>query len=126
MTKHFALTAAVVAILLAGCGGSSNRNVGYGAFDAQLNALCAQAISATKAAPTLAGKAAAAQQSVDQARSLTPPSQLASIYNQWTAVLGQTVTALVSGNVATAQTLATQAHTLASSLGAAKCLGTAT
>jgi hypothetical protein len=122
MSKHYGVgVAAITAIAVAGCGGSSNHNVGYGAFDAQLNSLCSQANAAVNAASGTNAKLAVVQTYVKQFQGLTPPSQLKSIYDQWTSTQSQTVDALKSGNLATAQTLNKQGNTLASSLGAATC-----
>jgi hypothetical protein len=122
MSKHYALgVAAIAAIAVAGCGGSSNHTAGYGSFDAQLNSLCSQANSAVSAASATSAKLAVIDTYIKKFQGLTPPSQLKSIYDQWTSAQSQTLDAVKSGNLATAKTLAKQANTLASSLGAATC-----
>ncbi len=112
---------ALAAIAVAGCGGSSNRNAGYGAFIAQLNSLCSQGNSAVSAASGTSAKLAVIETYIKKFEALTPPSQLTSIFDQWTSTQNQTLAALKGGDAATAQTLTKQGDTLASSLGAGTC-----
>jgi ABC-type glycerol-3-phosphate transport system substrate-binding protein len=127
MTKLCSVgVAALAAIAAAGCGGSSNHNAGYGAFDAQLNSLCSQANTAVAAASGASAKLDVADTYIKKFQGLTPPSQLKSIYDQWTSSLEQALVALKSGDLATAKTLDAQGNTLASSLGAGTCAKSST
>lgn len=121
MRKHFSLAVATLAaIAVTGCGGS-NRSAGYSGFVAQLNSLCSLASSAVGAAGGESAKAAVAATFQSRFQALNPPSELKSIYDQWTSATAQAISSLKNGDQATAKTLVSQANTLASSLGAAQC-----
>jgi ABC-type glycerol-3-phosphate transport system substrate-binding protein len=125
MKKHLGVTmAAVAGLAVAGCGGSSNRSGSYAAFDAQLNSLCTQANSASKAASGTQAKIAVVETYVNKFDALTPPAELKSIYAQWTSLYHQILNSVKSGDFANAQSQTVQSDTLASSLGAGKCAKT--
>jgi hypothetical protein len=123
MRKHYAVgVAAIAAIAVAGCGGSSNHNTGYGSFVAQLNSLCTQATAAVKAASGTPAKLTVAEIYNQKFQNLTPPAQLKSIYGQWNAVNTQVLGAVRSNDIALIKSLNAQSNTLASSLGAGQCV----
>ena len=123
MRKHYALgVAALAATAVAGCGGSSNHNAGYGSFVAQLNSLCVQAAAAVKAASGTSAQLSVAEIYNQRFQNLTPPAQLKSIYGQWNSVNTQVLAAVRSNNIALIKSLNAQSNTLASSLGAAQCV----
>jgi hypothetical protein len=133
--RSISAIAAVVALTLAGCGGSSNHSANPGGtgttstanskalFIAQLNSLCGKADSAFAAAHNASGQEAVVSHYVALFAALKAPPALKSLYSQYVSVLQKELVDLKKGDSKGLFKLAhDQAKPLVKKIGAEGCV----
>ena len=120
-TRGRALAGAVM-VLLAGCGGSSNKQLSYSDFIAKANAICRHAQEASSKAKTPQDSAAAADPDLKKFKALKPPDALKPAFDQFVSIAEQQEAALRKGDVKTAQSLNASDNEAASKMGTKDCI----
>lgn len=117
-----AALAAVAAIALAGCGGSSNKQLSYSAFVSKANDLCRTGQAETDKAADVKQAGAIAEKYVKKFKELKPPDQLKAAYDRFISISEQQVVAAKRGDAAIVQRLNTSSDAAASQMGATDCV----
>lgn len=120
--RHAALAAAVAAAALAGCGGSSNKQLSYSDFISKANKVCADGnVELAKVNdPKKAGEIL--EKYVDKFRDLKPPDKLKPEYDEFVSVSEQQVDKLNAGDFEAANALGPKSNELAAHMGTQGCI----
>ena len=117
-----AAIAGAVTIALAGCGGSSNKQLSYSDFIAKANDLCrkgqaefTKVDSAEKAKPIL-------DKYLKKFKDLKPPDQLKPPYDRFVSITEQQVTALEKNDAPAFNKLNTDSNKAAAEMGTQDCI----
>ena len=121
-TSRAALVAGAVSIALAGCGGSSNKQLSYSDFVAKANDLCRKGQAETRKATDLNNAADIVERYVKKFKDLEPPDQLKGPYDRFISISEQQVDAARKNDSATIQRLEGESNEVASQLGAKDCI----
>jgi len=120
--RNAALAAAVAATALAGCGGSSNKQLSYSDFISKANKVCADGnaelanVNDAKQAGKILDKY------VQKFKDLTPPDKLKPEYDQFVSVSEQQVEKLNAGDFEAANALGPKSNEIAAKMGAQECV----
>ena len=120
-TRARALAGAVM-VLLAGCGGSSNKQLSYSDFISRANAICRHAQAAASKANTPQESAAAADPDLKKFKALKPPDALKPAFDRFVSIAEQQEAALRRGDVNTARSLDAADNAAASEMGTQDCI----
>jgi hypothetical protein len=121
-TRRTRVLAAAVMVLVAGCGGSSNKQLSYGDFIAKANAICRHAQAMASKATTPQESASAADPDLKKFKALKPPDVLKPAFDQFVSIAEQQEAALRKGDVKTAQALNSSDNAAASKMGTKDCI----
>jgi hypothetical protein len=113
--------AGVVTIALAGCGGSSNKQLSYSAFVSKANAVCRNARAEFSKAGSPGEAAPILDKYVKKFKDLKPPDQLKSPYNRFISTSDRQVALLKKGDTAGYNKLNAETDNLARQMGATDC-----
>jgi hypothetical protein len=120
--RNAALAAAVAATALAGCGGSSNKQLSYSDFISKANKVCADGnaevanVSDAKKAGQILDKY------VQKFKDLEPPDKLKPAYDEFVAVSQQQVEKLNAGDFEAANALGPKSNEIAAKMGTRQCI----
>ena len=120
-TRARALAGAVM-VLLAGCGGSSNKQLSYSDFISKANAICKHAEGLASKAKTPQESAAVTDPDLKKFKALKPPDSLKPAFDQFVSIADQQQAALRKGDVKAAQALNGQSNAAASEMGTQDCV----
>jgi hypothetical protein len=121
-SSRVAAPAVAIAILVTGCGGSSNKQLGYSGLIAKANALCAASQTEFAKAGSAKDAAKILDKYVAKFKQLKPPDQLKSPFDAFVSVSEEQVAALKRGDATTANKLDPRSNELASQIGAQQCI----
>jgi hypothetical protein len=121
-TSTLAAVAAAVTIALAGCGGSSNKELSYSGLISKSNELCrdGQAEFAKVQAPDAAAKVL--DKYLKKFKDLKPPKELKAPFDEFVSVTEEQVALLRKGDVKGFNRLNARSNEIASRLGAKDCI----
>ena len=121
-TRRARVLAGAVMVLLAGCGGSSNKQLSYSDFISKANAICRHATSAASKAKTPQELATAGDPDLKKFKALKPPDALKPAFDRFVSIAEQQEAALRKGDVKTAQSLNSADNAAASEMGTQDCI----
>ena len=112
----------VIVVVLAGCGGSSNKQLSYSDFVTKANAICTAGQAETSKATSPTAAAAAAEKAIAKFKKLKPPDALRSAFDRFIAISDQQVAAAKKGDTKAAQALNGASNEAASKMGTQGCI----
>jgi hypothetical protein len=121
-TSRVAAVAVALTIALAGCGGSSNKQLSYSDYISKANTLCrnGQAEFAKVKSP---GEAATLlERYVKKFKDLKPPDELKGPHDRFVSVSEQQIALLKKGDTAGYNKLNSESNKVAAELGAKDCI----
>lgn len=123
MTRHHAaLAAAIAATALAGCGGSSNKQLSYSDFISKADKVCADG-NAELGKTRDAKQAGKILEKYDKKfKDLKPPDKLKPAFDRFVAVTDQQVDKLKAGDIQGANALGPKSNGFAAQMGARQCV----
>jgi hypothetical protein len=121
-TWRAAGAAGVVAIVLAGCGGSSNKDLGYSGFISKANEVCRVGQAEVSKATSPEAATAALDKAIKKLKSLKPPDQLKPPFDSFVSTSEQELALLKKGDVAGANKLDRSTNADASKMGTKDCI----
>ena len=123
MTRsHAAIAAALAASALAGCGGSSNKQLSYSGFISKADSICRAGKAATAKATSPQGAAKAGDKYVKQFKALKPPAKLKPAADEFISVSEQQEQRLEASDVNGANALNGKSDEAASKMGTQDCM----
>ena len=121
-TSRAAAIAGAVTIALAGCGGSSNKQLSYSDFITKANDLCRKGQAEfTKVNSPDAAKPIL-EKYLKKFKDLKPPDQLKSPYDRFVSITEQQVDALGKNDLDTFNKLNTDSDKVAAEMGTQECI----
>jgi len=121
-TTRARMLAGALMVLLAGCGGNSNKQLSYSDFIAKANAICRDAQKAASNAKTPQEIAAAGDPELKKFKALKPPDVLKPAFDQFVSIAEQQEAALRTGDLKTARSLNAADNAAASKMGTKDCI----
>jgi hypothetical protein len=119
---HAVALAGILTIAVAGCGGSSNKQLSYSDFISQANAQCKAGQAAAAKAQTPAEAAPIVQKAVDKFKKLKPPDQLKAAFDRFVSISETQAADLKKGDVKGATALNDASNKAAQEMGAQGCI----
>jgi spermidine/putrescine-binding protein len=119
---HAVALAGVLTIALAGCGGSSNKQLSYSDFISQANAQCKAGQAAAAKATTPKELAPIVEKAVSKFKKLKPPGQLKPAFDRFVSVSEEQVADVKKGDIKAANALNPDSNKAASEMGARDCI----
>jgi hypothetical protein len=120
-TSRAAAVAGVVTIAVAGCGGSSNKQLSYSDFISNANTVCREGQAAFTKVSTPSQAAPVLEKYVKKFKDLKPPDELKAPYDRFVSISDQQVAALKRGDTATYNKLNAESNKVAVQMGAQDC-----
>lgn len=121
-TSRAAAIAGAVTIALAGCGGSSNKQLSYSDFISKSNDLCRKGEAEVSKAADLKQAGDIVAKYVKKFKDLKPPDELKADADRFISISEQQVAAAKKGDAATVQSLEKESNDVASQMGAQDCI----
>ena len=121
-TLRAATVAGAAALALAGCGGSSNKQLSYSDFIAKANDLCRKGQAEVNKSADLKQAGEIVDKYVKKFKDLKPPDQLKGPYDRFISISEQQVDAARKGDSKTVQSLESESNDVASQLGTKDCI----
>jgi predicted transcriptional regulator len=119
---HAVALAGILTIALAGCGGSSNKQLSYSDFISKANAECKAGQAAAAKAQTPGEAAPIIEKAVNKFKKLKPPDQLKPAFERFVSISEQQLATLKKGDAKAANGLNGASNKAASEMGAQDCI----